>query len=123
MDEKPVLTGLVRDNPETPEGKYLVKRRDGTVPEWPSFVLGGADPFAEVALRSYALAVFDKIHQLGDEEAARRGLTREWASSIIRLADIFREYRASHGTGDPGRGIHRKDDPATIAEMRKGRSA
>lgn len=36
---KPV-SGLWRNNPETPEGKYLVKRRDGTVPEWPSFVLG-----------------------------------------------------------------------------------
>lgn len=30
---KQPLTGLVRDNPKTPEGKYLVKRRDGTVVE------------------------------------------------------------------------------------------
>lgn len=41
-EQKPKLKGLVRDNPETPEGKYLVKRRDGTVPPWPHFVLGGA---------------------------------------------------------------------------------
>lgn len=43
MSDKKPLTGLFRDNPETPEGKYLVKRRDGTVVEWPSFVLGARD--------------------------------------------------------------------------------
>jgi len=52
--EKPRIVGLVRDNPETSEGKYLVKRRDGSVPPWPSFVLGGSDPHAAVALRAYA---------------------------------------------------------------------
>jgi len=40
MDEKPLIHGLWRDDPATPEGKYLVKRRDGTVVEWPSFTLG-----------------------------------------------------------------------------------
>lgn len=110
-DTKPTLTGLVRDNPATPEGKYLVKRRDGTVPEWPSFVLGARDPYAEVALRAYAAAAHDA------------DCNPEWVASLYRLAFEFREYRHEHGHGDPDKGIHRNDDPATVAEMRKGHSA
>jgi len=53
MNDKPILYGLVRDNPKTPEGKYLVKRRDGTVVEWPSFVLGARDPASAPALRAW----------------------------------------------------------------------
>lgn len=124
MSKKKPLTGLFRDDPSTPEGKYLVKRRDGTVPEWPSFVLGGADPFAEAALRSYADAVEKEIANHPTlESAAEAGLTPEWVASIRRLADIFRDWRKQHGRGDPGMGRHRKDDPATVAEMRKGYSA
>ena len=44
------------NDPETPEGKYLVKRRDGTVPAWPHFVLAASDPAAPAALRAYAAA-------------------------------------------------------------------
>jgi hypothetical protein len=121
MGKKP-LTGLFREQPETPEGKYLVKRRDGTVPAWPSFVLGGADPFAEVALRAYAAAVENRLLE-GEDEARAEGLTREWAASLRRLADLFRQWRETHGQGDPGMGPHRRDDPATVAEMRKGYSA
>ncbi len=110
-EEKPVLTGLFRDNPATPEGKYLVKRRDGSVVEWPSFVLGARDPMAEVALRAYA------------DDAEWRDHDAGWVAAIRRLADEFRAYREMHGEGDPGMGRHRKDDPATIAEMLKGRSA
>jgi hypothetical protein len=117
MSKKKPLTGLFRDNPETPEGKYLVKRRDGTVVEWPSFVLGARDPIAAVALRAYA------------DEAERRmnagdaTITPGWVAALRRFADRWDAYRASHGDGDPGMGPHRKDDPATIAEMRKGMSA
>jgi hypothetical protein len=110
-DQKPILSALVRDDPKTSEGKYLVKRRDGTVPEWPSFVLGGADPHAEVALRAYA----DSVEKAGGNPG--------WIASIRRLADEYRSWRAEHGDGDPGMGIHRKDDPVTVAEMKKGRSA
>ena len=38
------------------EGKYLVVRRDGTVPSWPHFVIGGHDPAGPVALIAYARA-------------------------------------------------------------------
>jgi hypothetical protein len=123
MAEKKALTGLFRDQPETPEGKYLVKRRDGTVPPWPSFVLGGSDPFAEIALRAYAAAVETHILEVGEEAALAEGLTHEWAASVRRFAERFRLWREEHGPGDPGMGRHRKDDPATVAEMRKGHSA
>lgn len=29
------MAGIWRNNPETREGKYLVQRRDGTIPDWP----------------------------------------------------------------------------------------
>jgi hypothetical protein len=111
-EEKPNLTGLFRDNPETPEGKYLVKRRDGSVVEWPSFVLGARDPHAAVALRAYACSI-------ADDPSIDVGLV----NAIFHLVDIFNKYRKEHGEGDPGKGRHRKDDPATIEEMKKGWSA
>jgi hypothetical protein len=110
MAEKPPLKGLFRDNPETPEGKYLVKRRDGTVVEWPSFVLGARDPAAPTALRAYA----DKCVELG--------YSKEYVEGLRHWADVFDEYRLSHGDGDPDKGKHRKDDPATVEEMKKGLS-
>lgn len=109
---KPIAKSLWRRNPETPEGKYLIKRRDGTVVEWPSFVLGARDPAAATALRAYA----NRAMELGT-------MHDEMAMDIFRLADEFDEYREQHGDGDPGAGPHRKDDPETIAEMRKGMSA
>lgn len=111
MTEKPVLQGLWRDDPKTPEGKYLVKRRDGTVPEWPSFTMGARDPAAPAALRAYA----DKSEELG--------FTAGFVAAIRRMADEWDIYRLHYGAGDPDRGKHREDDPATIAEMRKGNSA
>ena len=109
---KKPLKGLFRDHPDTPEGKYLVKRRDGTVVEWPSFVLGARDPHAAVALRAYA----DSITK--DPEADPHFVTRlrEWA-------DTFDLYRQVKGNGDPTRHAHRPDDLATIEEMKKGLSA
>lgn len=110
--EKQPLTGLFRDNPLTPEGKYLVKRRDGTVVEWPNFVLGARDPYASVALRAYAASI-------ATDPTCNMGFYQR----LLRLADEFDAYRAAHGAGDPTMGPHRQDDPATIAEMRKGMSA
>lgn len=110
-EKKPELEGLFRDNPETPEGKYLVKRRDGSVVEWPSFVLGARDEAAQAALLAYAA------------KGRELGFNSGYCDAIERLAGVFGEYRRTHGQGDPDKGKHRKDDPATIAEMRKGKSA
>jgi hypothetical protein len=108
--EKPIVHGLWRDCKETPEGKYLVKRRDGSVPEWPSFTLGAKDPCSPAALRAYAA------------EAMKVGLDIDYAKAVYRLADEFDRYREEHGNGDPDRGRHRKDDPQTVAEMKLGKS-
>lgn len=115
MDDvkKPVLRALVRDDPKTPEGKYLVKRRDGSVVEWPHFVLGARDPHAPAALRAYAWSASQDPNF--DQSLIYR---------LRSLADEFEIYRTHHGAGDPHLGIHRKDDPNTVAEMRKkGRSS
>ena len=117
MNEKQPLTSLFRDNPATPEGKYLVKRRDGTVVEWPSFVLGARDPIAVVALRAYADEA-ERLMLAGNEQ-----ITTGWIDSLRSFADLWDDYRVAHGDGDPGMGRHRQDDPATLAEMRKGFSA
>lgn len=114
---KELLVGLFRDNPETPEGKYLVKRRDGSVAEWPSFVLGARDPYAAIALRAYADALYQGLKN-GDQ-----GITPEFIVGVRRWADKFDQYRKENGEGDPGKGRHRRDDPATIEEMKKGMSA
>ena len=108
--QKP-LAGLWRHDPDTPEGKYLVKRRDGSIVEWPSFVIGAKDPAAPAALLAYA------------KKAKELGMDLHYCSDVVRLAQEFTEYRLSHGEGDPDRGRHRQDDPGTIAEMKSGRSA
>lgn len=112
QNEKPTLTGLVRDDPKTPEGKYLVKRRDGTVVEWPHFVLGARDPHAIAALTAYAQSSErdPKCHPA-------------YVARLYDLVNVFNAYRAEYGPGDPHKGIHRIDDPATVEEMKKGRSA
>jgi len=109
--EKPVLTGLCRHTDKRGLGKYLVMRRDGTVPEWPSFVLGGRDPHAAIALRAYA----DSIEKDPDCHPDLPG-------SIRKLADEFDQYRAENGAGDPTRGLHRKDNPEILALMAQGKS-
>lgn len=105
------MAGLWRNNPETPEGKYLVKRRDGTIPRWPYFVIGGADPIAPFAIRHYA------------DEAERRGLDKAYVFELRCMAYDFEKYRQENGEGDPDAPRHRVDDPATVAEMRNARGA
>lgn len=111
MAEDKAPSGLWRYNPETPEGKYLVTRRDGTIPEWPHFVLGAKDPATPGALRAYAY------------HARLHGMNHEYCEDVLRLADQFDEYRRTHGAGDPDRARHRVDDPETVAKMRRGASA
>ncbi len=91
------------------EGKFLVVRRDGTVPHWPHFVLGARDPFAPIALRTYAMAL-----------RGEPGIDPEYADSIMELAGDFERYRAEQGDGDPDAPPHRKDNPNVISAMRGG---
>lgn len=88
------------------EGKFLVVRRDGTVPHWPHFVLGARDPAAASALRGYA------------DVAAALNFEPDYVASIRELSLDFDRYRAAHGNGDPESPPHRKDDPKVIAAMR-----
>jgi hypothetical protein len=88
------------------EGKFLVIRRDGTVPHWPHFVIGARDPHAPAALRAYARAARDG------------GIDAEYVESVMELAKDFERYRADHGDGDPDSPPHRTDDPNVISAMR-----
>jgi len=106
MVDKPLAGGLWRDKPETVEGKYLVIRRDGTIPQWPNFTLGADDPCAAAALRGYAA------------EAWRIGLDPAYCKAMDRLAE---EWARRPHPGDPDRGRHREDLPAIIAMMRLGK--
>lgn len=92
------------------EGKFLVVRRDGSVPHWPHFVLGARDPLTPIALRAYAAAARDA------------GLDAEYADSIMELAGDFERYRATQGDGDPDAPPHRTDDPNVISAMRRNHS-
>lgn len=105
------LSGLWRYNTEAPEGKYLVLRRDGSIPEWPNWVIGAKDPCAPAALLAYA----DKAQEIG--------LNTDYVRDVRRLAAEFERYRIEHGEGDPDRGKHRVDDPQIVALMRKGNNS
>lgn len=93
---------------EFSEGKFLVVRRDGSVPHWPHFVIGARDPAAPEALRAYA------------DIAERMGFEPDYVASIRELADDFYQYRMAEGDGDPEASPHRKDDPQVIEAMRGG---
>lgn len=97
------------------EGKYLVVRRDGTIPAWPHFVIAAADPSAPAALNAYA------------KNADIRGLDPEYTDSIRELAIDFGRYaerhrlkaeEGQHKAADPDQGPHRIDNPAVIEMMR-----
>jgi hypothetical protein len=89
--------------------KYLVVRRDGTVPDFPYLVIGARDPVAPAALRAYA------------DEAERLGIgDPEWHADIRGQARDFERYRAEHGDGDPEAPPHRLDDPETVARFKAG---
>jgi hypothetical protein len=92
---------------EYAEGKFLVVRRDGSIPHWPHFVIGARDPAAVAGLRAYA------------DEAERLGYEEEYVASIRELALDFERYRSQHGNGDPEAAPHRVDDPNVIQAMRR----
>ncbi len=89
-------------------GKYLVQRRDGTVPDWPYFVLGSKDPAAPAALRAYA------------DAAEKNGMDQRYVTDVRVMADEFDNYRTEQGVGDPDAAPHRQDDPGTVQRMRNG---
>lgn len=91
---------------EWAEGKFLVVRRDGTVPHWPHFVLGARDPAAAGTLMAYA-AIAEEL-----------GYEREYCTSIRDLSQDFVQYMRQHGKGDPESPPHREDNPSVIAAMR-----
>lgn len=100
------MARLWRNIRETREGKYLVQRRDGTIPQWPWFVLGASDPAAPAALRAYA------------DVAETHDMDPQYVADIRQLADDFEVWREDWGSGDPDAPRHRKDDPTIIAKMR-----
>jgi hypothetical protein len=102
------MSGLWRNNPKTPEGKYLVTRRDGTIPEWPWFVLGANDPAAVYAIRAYA----DYCNFLEMDP-----------SYVSDLRIMAEEWARRDPKGKPDAPPAIIDDPATIEMMKRGHSA
>jgi hypothetical protein len=97
------------------EGKYLVVRRDGTIPNWGHFVMAAGDPAVPAGLRAYAA------------EAERLGMDPDFIQSIRELAADFTvkvmeraAWAAQAGIkgADPDAGPHRTDNPAIVAMMR-----
>ena len=110
---------------EDVEGKYLVQRRDGTIPTWPSFVLGARDLAAPAALRAYAdecdrLNARELLRQVGSGYGSKTQalVDVEYIDDIRNLAKEFEAYRDENGPSVP-KEQHRKDDPATISKMQK----
>lgn len=77
--------------------KYLVMRRDGSVPRWPAFVLAAADPAAPTAMRAYA------------DAAEQCGMPSQYVRDVRDLAAHFDDWRAKNGPGNPGESDRRGD--------------
>lgn len=106
------MAGLHRKSGTGKNGyKYLVQRRDGSVPTWPWFVLGALDPAAPAALRTYARA------------AAYYNMDPKYVKDIEELADEFARYQDERGLGDPDAPLHRKDDPKIVELLSKAGDA
>lgn len=84
------------------KNKYLVLRRDATMPEWPWLVLGAADPAVPVAIRALA------------DESERLGMDPDYVRDLRLLSEKFETWRAGHNQGDPDAGPHRQDHPAVV---------
>lgn len=85
--------------------KFLVMRRDGSIPSWPYFVLGARDPAAAEAIRAYA------------DICTEQGYNTDYTGDLLRLADDFDAYRARMGDGDPESPPHRTDCAAVLSLM------
>lgn len=90
------------------KGKFRVRRRDGSIPEYDCFVLGARDPSAAVALRAYA------------DDAASRGRHPSYVADVRQLAREFEAYALAHGASQPDEQPTREDDPALVAKIAEG---
>lgn len=102
------MPGLWRNAEGTRQGKYLVVRRDGSIPEAPVFVLVAADPAAATALHAYAMC------------AEGLEMDAEYVSDVKELGFEFSQWRSRHGQGDPDAPRHREDDPGIVGWMETG---
>lgn len=102
------MARLFSKDPSFEGGKYLVLRRDGTVPDWPYIVMGASDPAVPSAIRAYA-------HQ-----ARMLGMHTEYVQDMWDLANEFEQWHRTHPEGDPDAPRHRVDDPEVIARMKRG---
>lgn len=62
---------------------FVIRRRDGTAPDWPGIVLHAADPASPDALTAYAFA------------ASAVGMDAEYVADVRAMALEFSEYEAS----------------------------
>jgi len=85
--------------------KYLVLRRDGTVPPWPYLVLGARDPAVPIAIWTLAA------------KARELGMDPQYCRELHELAEKFDAYRLQHGDSDPDAPQHRTDDPGTVSRL------
>ncbi len=99
------MPGFARRKSGKVKEKYLVMRRDGSVPAWPWFVLGGRDPAAPAALAAYA------------DECERLGMDAEYVKDLRARALEFIETQVKVGRGDPDRSSQAADDPLVVAKL------
>jgi hypothetical protein len=85
--------------------KFLVTRRDGSIPKWPWLVLGARDPAAPYTIRALA------------EKSQSLGMDVEYVEDLYRLANEWDEYRQENGEGDPDSGPHREDNHGVISAI------
>lgn len=85
--------------------KYVVQRRDGSVPEWPWFVLGAADPCMPTALQAYA------------DACEIEGMDPVYIGYLRAYAEVCDSWRQDHALGDPDAPRHREDDPETLSKV------
>jgi len=95
-------------------GKFLVLRRDGSVPDWTWFVLGAADRHASEALKAYSHAAREPMCSKAQYE---------YADHVYKTAQEFEQERrdreaAGRKKDDPEAPPHRVDDPLVLALMR-----
>jgi len=102
------MGGLWRNDDKTKGGKYLVVRRDGSIPAWPWFVLGARDPAAPFALIAYASACEDL------------GMDPVYVSDLRALSSQFSRYAEDYGHGDPAAPPEGKDNPAVVSALTAG---